>query len=142
HVLQRSREPSLHRIRDLSRRQRSLEMAEWASQSSCSPTDFTHCNSLSSNLSDDDSHDLERFSVVASILAATEPGKRHRGFNRSSRNLTKLRRITFECGLLLRHVFRHVDEEFGNERWLNPWDIPMRFRQRFVGKNHCRRGWM
>jgi hypothetical protein len=65
------------------RRKRSLEMAEWTSQISCSCTDFTQCNSLSSNLSDDDSHDLERFSVVASILAATEPSNRHTGFNRS-----------------------------------------------------------
>ena len=32
---------------------------------------------------DDDSHDLERFSVLASILAATEPGKRCTGIDRS-----------------------------------------------------------
>ena len=49
----------------------------------CSRTDLMKCDSLSSNLSDDDSHDLERFSVLASILAATEPGKRHTGIDRS-----------------------------------------------------------
>jgi hypothetical protein len=33
--------------------------------------------------SDDDSHDLESLGVLASILAATEPGKRHAGIDRS-----------------------------------------------------------
>ena len=43
-------------------------MAEWTSQTWCSPTDFTQCNSLSSNLSDDDScTTLKRFSVSHSF---------------------------------------------------------------------------
>jgi hypothetical protein len=55
-------------------------MAESASQ-----TPYWHTDAVqfaSSNLSDDDSHDLEHFSVVASNWLPTELSKRQKGIDR------------------------------------------------------------